>query len=70
MTRTRKKRSAFERTDPVLRERRAASEAGYQHCGCRDCFEVAIGHPGDFCWECDEAGCEPDSECKVERDGE
>lgn len=66
MTRTRKKRSPWERPDPALREARA----GYVDCGCRDCFEVAIGHPGDMCHECEDAGCEPHSECKVEREGD
>jgi hypothetical protein len=42
--------------------------SGYVHCGCRDCIETAIGEPGDMCWECKEAGCEPGSECQVERD--
>jgi hypothetical protein len=36
---------------------------GYIPCGCRDCFEIAIGEPGDLCWECEEAGCEGDGEC-------
>lgn len=62
MTRTLKKREPY-------RSRRAPP-SGYVDCGCRDCFEVAIGKPGDMCWECERAGCEPHSECKVERDGE
>ncbi len=37
--------------------------SGYIDCGCRDCFEIAIGEPGDFCSGCEKAGCEPDSEC-------
>ncbi len=40
--------------------------SGYINCGCRDCFELTIGEPGDFCDECIEAGCEPDHECCVE----
>jgi hypothetical protein len=43
--------------------------SGYVPCGCRDCFEIAIGEIGAFCHECEEAGCEPDSECCVERGG-
>ena len=39
------------------------STGGYIDCGCRDCFEIAIGEPGEFCHECIEAGCEPDKEC-------
>lgn len=31
--------------------------SGYLHCACRDCFEITIGDPGEFCTECDEAGC-------------
>lgn len=40
-----------------------ASASGYHPCGCRDCFEIAIGEPGEFCWECEEAGCEEGEEC-------
>lgn len=32
-------------------------DSGYQHCACRDCFDLAIGVPGAFCWACKEAGC-------------
>jgi len=42
---------------------RRALQSGYQPCGCRDCFEIAIGLPGAFCHECVTAGCELDSEC-------
>ncbi len=38
----------------------------YMDCGCRDCFEIAIGVPGDMCHECVAAGCETDSECQRE----
>lgn len=38
--------------------------SGYIDCGCRDCFEIAIGEPGDFCTNCEDAGCEADSECQ------
>jgi hypothetical protein len=43
--------------------------SGYTDCKCRDCFETAISDTDspDFCWECEEAGCEEDSECSVER---
>jgi len=37
--------------------------AGYVECGCRDCFEIGIGRPGDLCHECDESGCDAESEC-------
>lgn len=67
MTRTIKDRKEARR-----RQRRPASKVhtGYVPCGCRDCMELAIGLPGAMCWECAEAGCEPGSECKVERNGE
>jgi len=32
-------------------------QSGYQHCACRDCFELIVGKPGDFCDGCEEAGC-------------
>ena len=35
--------------------------SGYVHCGCRDCFEIAIGEVGDLCHECETAGCEADA---------
>lgn len=38
---------------------------GYVDCGCRDCFEIAIGEPGCMCSECVKAGCEPGSECQA-----
>lgn len=37
--------------------------SGSVDCGCRDCFEIAIGEPGCFCDECLEVGCRPDREC-------
>ncbi len=45
----------------------ASREAAYRSCACRDCFELTIGLPGEYCSECVEAGC-PDSqgqECKA-----
>lgn len=45
-------------------------KSGYVHCACRDCFEIAISSGSDeptFCRECEEAECECDSECRVER---
>lgn len=39
-------------------------------CGCRDCMEIAVGEPGAFCPECQDAGCEHDAECQVVRDEE
>lgn len=43
---------------------RKVEQTGYTPCGCRDCFETAIGKPGEFCHDCKTAGCEPDSECQ------
>lgn len=43
--------------------------SGYTNCRCRDCFEIAISDDEAvpaFCWECEEAGCEEDSECQVD----
>lgn len=40
--------------------------SGYVDCGCRDCLETTIGEAGDFCDDCQAAGCEPDSECQAE----
>jgi hypothetical protein len=31
--------------------------SGYLHCACRDCFEIVCGDPGDFCDDCETAGC-------------
>lgn len=42
--------------------------SGYCDCACRDCFEIAIGEPGEaLCLECEEAGCEAqaDQECQA-----
>jgi len=49
--------------------------SGYVYCACRDCMEIVVGEPGDFCCECIEAGC-PDyqgvegmsQECQKEPD--
>ena len=38
--------------------------SGYQDCECRDCFEVVCGE--GMCHGCEEAGCEPDSECQAD----
>ena len=42
--------------------------SGYTECKCRDCMEIAVSddmeHP-EFCWECEQAGCEEDEECKA-----
>jgi hypothetical protein len=35
--------------------------SGYIMCTCRDCFEIGID---GMCWECEEAGCDLDSECQ------
>ncbi len=39
--------------------------SGYVDCACRDCFEIAIGEPGEaFCSDCEKADCSGgDSEC-------
>ncbi len=43
--------------------------SGYQDCGCRDCFEIAIGdgEPA-LCHSCEEAGCDVEggSECEAD----
>lgn len=48
--------------------------SGYVDCSCRDCFEIAISGDDEtvpaMCWECEGAGCEPDSECEVIREPE
>lgn len=31
--------------------------SGAYPCGCRDCFDVAIGEAGALCHECEAAGC-------------
>jgi hypothetical protein len=49
--------------------RKVVHMSGYCNCKCRDCFEIAIADDenGAFCWECEEAGCDEDADCKVER---
>lgn len=45
--------------------------SGYTPCGCRDCFEVALGEDGALCWKCREAGCEGGEHgCSVEPEPE
>ncbi len=39
--------------------------AGYVHCGCRDCMEIAIGEAGALCHHCEDAGCDPERECQA-----
>jgi len=44
-------------------------DVGYCDCACRDCFEIAIGTPGEaLCSECEDAGCEAgvEQECQAE----
>lgn len=41
--------------------------SGYVPCGCCECFEIAIGEPGQFCDECIEAECVASEGCDVER---
>ncbi len=41
----------------------------YQWCGCRDCFDIAVGTVNTLtlCGLCEDAGCEiGDSECQRE----
>jgi hypothetical protein len=39
--------------------------SGYVDCGCRDCFDIAIGEPGALCNDCEAAGCEANNgECQ------
>lgn len=39
--------------------------SGYTDCACRDCFEIAIGIPGEaVCNDCEQAECElGENEC-------
>ncbi len=50
-------------------KKNAPKTSGVFSCGCRDCFEVVYGMPGDFCSECEDAGCEPDKECCAPGEG-
>ena len=47
-------------------EDRDEGKAGYIHCACRDCMDVTIGLPGEFCSDCVDAGCEPNEKCSQE----
>lgn len=42
---------------------------GYCSCSCPDCFEIAIEGDEDeeitLCHECEEAGCDGESECEA-----
>lgn len=38
---------------------------GYWSCACRDCFELYVGEPGDFCHDCTEASCGYHQDCSV-----
>ena len=40
-------------------------DSGYRPCACRDCMETAIGEPGAFCHECEDAGCAGNRECQA-----
>lgn len=53
----------FERTSRAVT--RALAPSGYTPCGCRDCFEVAIGKSGALCHACAEAGCDGSAECQA-----
>jgi hypothetical protein len=39
--------------------------SGYRDCACPACFEIAIGEEGALCWECEEAGCDGESDCEA-----
>jgi len=40
---------------------------GYCPCACRDCFEIAIGKPGEaLCHDCESAGCEAGAETECQ----
>ena len=40
---------------------------GYTPCACRDCFEIAIGVPGEaLCHACETADCEANTETECE----
>jgi len=45
---------------------RKQSHTGYQHCQCRDCFEITVG--ASLCDDCKAAGCEAltEQECQSE----
>jgi len=45
-----------------------ADDVGYRHCACRDCFEITIGHTGELCSCCEDAGCSTEAECCCEPD--
>jgi hypothetical protein len=38
--------------------------SGYRPCACRDCFDTAIGIVGAMCLECQEHGCDYQSDCE------
>jgi len=43
--------------------------SGYTHCGCRDCFEIAISgldHGPALCADCESAGCSAAGDCDCE----
>lgn len=42
--------------------------AGYQPCGCRDCFEIAVGEPGAMCSDC-QGRCGPEFSTSAECQG-
>ncbi len=47
--------------------------SGYIWCRCRDCTEQVVSNDDsdpDFCEECEEAGCEDNSECQKEEECE
>lgn len=45
-----------------LEERYLLGDRGYHDCGCRDCFEIAIGPTASLCHECVDAGCSRDNQ--------
>jgi hypothetical protein len=40
--------------------------SGYVQCHCACCFELTVGEDGDYCHDCEEAGCSEDGagECQ------
>lgn len=56
-----------------MSRRNAPVTSGYTECRCRDCFEIAVSDDmanPDFCWACEAAECDEDSECRVEPEGD
>jgi len=41
------------------------TDSGYVPCGCFICMNVTVGFPGDYCWDCEVAGCDDYQDCQV-----